>query len=305
MIKPTSARSSVRVTNQPASIPASTPFGHDFADDSCAPSSGTSPRQTYLTPHRLAQLDAALTDRDRAVLATLARVRVATARQLYRLHFSGVTRRHARACLASLTERRLIARLPRVVGGLRAGSTGYVFSLDVAGQRLTHPHHERPQRPWSVGPAFLHHRLSVTELYVQLIEEDQARQLTLTEFITEPACWRRFAGSGGASTVLKPDAAVRLILGRYEDHWWIEADMGTESRAALGRKCDLYRRYWQTGVEQAQIGTYPKVLWLVPDQHRHAIMADVLGRQSAEAKPLFAVALFSGAIARLRQGAGL
>jgi Replication-relaxation len=239
------------------------------------------------------------------VITTLAQVRVASARQLYGLHFQDVTRRRARACLASLTARRLIARLPRVVGGARAGSSGYVFSLDVAGQRLMSPDHARPQRPWSVGRAFLDHQLSVTELYARLVQVDRAGQLRLANFTTEPACWRRFYGPAGARLVLKPDAAVRLVLGRYEDHWWIEADQGTESSTALARKCDLYRRYWQAGVEQSRIGTYPKVLWLVPDERRHAVLIDVIGRQPAEAWPLFAVALHANAVERLLQGAGL
>jgi hypothetical protein len=246
-----------------------------------------------------------MSERDRAVLATLARVRVATAKQLYQLHFEGVTRRQARAGLASLAGRRLIARLPRVVGGARAGSTGYVYALDVAGQRLARPVHSRPQRPWSVGRAFLDHSLAVTELYVELTEADRAGRLRLADFATEPACWRRFHGSGGARLVLKPDASIRLRLGRYEDRWWIEADLGTESRTALARKCDLYRRYWQAGVEQGRTGMFPRVLWLVHEEHRRAVLADVIGRQPADAQALFAVALFSGAIDRLVQGAGV
>jgi len=273
-----------------------------FADDSC--SASISRKNRYLTARRLAQLERYLSDRDRQVLATLARVRVASAKQLYRLHFQDVTRRQARASLASLAGRRLITRLPRVVGGAQAGSTGYVYRLDVAGQRLMRPDHDRPQRPWSVGRAFLDHSLSMSELYVQLVEADQAGRLRLTDFATEPACWRRFHGPGGARLVLKPDAAVRLQLGRFVDRWWIEADLGTESRIALARKCDLYRRYWQTGIEQSRTGVYPKTLWLVPDGHRHGQVVDVIGRQPTEAWPLFSVALFPDAIARLLRGAG-
>ena len=113
-------------------------------------------RTRYFTASRLAQLDASLTTRDRAILATLRRVRVATARQLERLHFEGVSVRASRLVLASLAQRRLLARLPRVVGGARAGSGGYVYALDIAGWRLAEPA-QRPARPWPVGTAFLAH----------------------------------------------------------------------------------------------------------------------------------------------------
>lgn len=207
--------------------------------------------------------------------------------------------------LASLAGRGLITRLPRIVGGVRAGSTGYVYALDVAGLRLVRPDHERPQRPWSVGRAFLDHSLSVTEFYVQLTEADRTGRLHLAEFTTEPACWRPFHGPGGGRLILKPDAAARLLIGRYEDRWWIEVDRATESRTALTRKCDLYRRYWQTGIEQARAGgVFPKVLWLVPDEHRRAVLVHVIGRQPTFAWPLFAVALQSGAVERLLRGAG-
>ena len=105
--------------------------------------------------------------------------------------------------------------------------------------------------------------------------------------------------------MLKPDAAVRLLVGRFEDRWFIEVDRGTESRTALARKCDLYRQYWQTGREQSRAsGIFPKVLWLVPDERRQAALVEVIGRQPAYAWPLFAVALNSEAVERLLRGAG-
>jgi hypothetical protein len=42
---------------------------------------------------------------------------------------------------------------------------------------------------------------------------------------------------------------------------------------------------------------------LVPDEHRYAAVVDVLGRQPAEAWPLFAVALHAQATDRLVRGA--
>jgi len=80
-----------------------------------------------------------LGDRDQAIISTLGRVRVASARQLERIHFTDSTplsnARSCRATLARLTRWRVLARLERRVGGVRSGSAGYVYSLDVAEAR--------------------------------------------------------------------------------------------------------------------------------------------------------------------------
>ena len=298
-----SVRPSGRVTSARESAQATRAINRKFADDSRSSSVLTKTRDRYVTIGRLAALEQSLSDRDRQILATLASVRVATAKQLYRLHFDGVTRRQARAVLVSLADRRLICRLPRVVGGARSGSTGFVYSLDVAGTRLMRPDRSRPQRPWSIGLRFLNHSLAISEVYVQLVLTERAGRLGLADFTTEPGCWRTFSGPGGGRLVLKPDAAIRLVLGQYEDRWFLEADLATESRTALARKCDLYQRYWQAGLEQSQTGVFPKVLWLLPDEARYAVVIDVIGRLPAESWPLFAVALMSEAVERLLQGA--
>jgi len=82
-------------------------------------------------------------------------------------------------------------------------------------------------------------------------------------------------------------------------------DVRQSGSGPLTRKCDLYRRYWQAGDEQARTGVFPRVLWVVPDQSRADVLGDVVARQPADGRPLFAVALFTKAIDRLVQGAGL
>ncbi len=93
-----SGRSAARVTNGQASAQARTAGGGEFADGSRTAYVGTT-RLGYVTARRVAELEHSLSARDQAVLATLARVRVVTARQLYRLHFEGVTRRQGQNCL--------------------------------------------------------------------------------------------------------------------------------------------------------------------------------------------------------------
>ena len=260
-------------------------------------------RSPYVTARRLADLSGSLSPRDRDVLTTLRRVRVASGQHLERLHFTDVTRRQTRSVLASLVARRLVSRLPRVVGGVRAGSAGYVYALDVAGLRLLQLGQPRPQRPWSIGQTFLAHSLAVTQLYVELVEADRTGGLRLVEFATEPACWRWFSGPGGGRVALKPDGFAVVRLGGFEDTWFLEVDRATESMPTISRKADAYRQYWQSGTEQAHGGVFPVVLWLVPDARRQAAFVDALGRQPADAWQLFQVALLAEGVQHIARGA--
>jgi len=254
--------------------------------------------RVYVTAGRLACLGTVLSERDHAIITTLATVRIATAQQLQRLHFetgpSGA--RHCRRVLAGLVERRLICRLHRRIGGVRAGSAGYVYALDVAGQALVSSPGER-RRPWTPGRAFLAHTLAITAVHVRLIETQRLGRIELLSFETEPRCWRSFAGAHGGRLTLKPDALVRTAVGAYEDAWFIEVDRGTESPLTLARKFELYRRYWSAGHEQTNHGVFPRVLWLVPDAARVDVLMAVSERQPPAARQLFQVAEFNHVIA--------
>jgi hypothetical protein len=260
----------------------------------------------YLTQARLPQLVAELTERDLAILATLHRIRMATAMQLERLHFAGDSSRTRRRSLARLVDRRLLAQLDRRIGGVRAGSAGHVYALGTAGQRLTNGTAvagRRVQRPWTPGASFVAHTLAVSDLYVRLVERERERAIAVRAFVTEPMCWRSFHGRGGAHLVLKPDAFVHLRVNGHEDRWFVEVDRGTEAPNTLARKCSLYRAYWSSGGEQTATGVFPRVLFLVPDEARRAVVRAVFGAQPSESQLLFAVALLENAIARFSQGA--
>lgn len=262
----------------------------------------------YLSSSRLTVLAERLTELDRAILATLRRVRLASGHQLERLHFTPHEARQRRRVLASLVDRGLVARLPRVIGGVRAGSSGYLYALDVAGQRLTDQtgpaRGQRLQRPWTPGTPFIAHTLLVTELYVALVEASRAPCFELLDFQTEPVCWRAFSGRGGGRVTLKPDAYVRVGSGDYEDHWFIEVDRGTEAPNTIQRKADLYRAYWSSGRELARTGgVFPRVLFLVPDETHHGVLVEVLGHQPAESWQLYQVALMRNALDVLAAGA--
>ncbi len=296
-------RSAGRVPKQNQFLQVTTHKEVKSADEYLYSSGARLMKARYVTARRVAAVGATLTTRERAVLETLGTIRVATARQLVSLHCGDIGARQGRAVLASLAERQVIARLTRVMGGARAGSAGYLYTLGPVGVRLLD--RARRGRPWEVGSLFLAHSLAVSQLHVELALAERAGRFEQVTFVGEPACWRSFYGPGGARVVVKPDAYVRLVFGRYIDHWLVEVDRGTESRTTIARKAEIYRRYWQSGTEQAKTktGVFPVVLFLVPDETRREVITEVLSRQPAEAWDLFQVTTMSEAVTRLAQGA--
>lgn len=258
---------------------------------------------TYLTQGRIDRLARSLSDRERSVIHTLRTVRVASAPQLERLHFTGVGRRRTRSALASLVARDLLARLPRVIGGTRAGSSGFVYVLGPVGQRVLRPHLTRSRRPWTIGTPFLAHSLAVTQLLVNITEACRETDglASIGIFRGEPDCWRTFI----TGLSLKPDAEALIHQGPYEDRWFFEVDLGTESPATLDRKLARYVAYWRTGYEQNIVDVFPRVLWVVPDDARKGVLHDAIARTPAEARPIFAVATVSEAADRVVEGAAL
>ncbi|MBP2322679.1 hypothetical protein JOF56_003064 [Kibdelosporangium banguiense] len=131
----------------------------------------------------------------------------------------------------------------------------------------------------------------MSEMYVRSVEHSRAGNADLLTFDAEPACWRRFTGTGGEPIVLKPDVFVRVGVGDYELASFVEMDMGTESLPTIRRKCQVYLRYWRSGLEQQRYGVFPRVLWLVPNQHRVDGITTVLKRLArGAADSLFTVA---------------
>jgi hypothetical protein len=259
-----------------------------------------------MTMARLRELGEQLNERDRAVLQTVSGLRFVSGAQLVRLSFpaEGTSARTARAALSRLTRLGVLARLPRPVGGVRAGSSGYVYRLGPAGQRLSVEAGWQPAgRPQSYVPGtlFVAHALAVAELHARLVETDRAGRIELIELAGEAASRRRYNGPLGPR-VLKPDSFVRLGQGKYEDSYFIEVDMGTEGSRALLAKLNQYAEYEATGHEQAEHGVFPLTLWLVPDAERAAVIADCVGRLPRPARSLFRVAEFTEVEAVMASG---
>ena len=153
-----------------------------------------------------------LSSRDIALLKSLSSLRLATSQQLERLHFrEGSTATQARRCrraLQRLVEQRLLGRLERRIGGVRAGSAGFIYCLAPKGYQVlnlhaggTKGHYYRRPEP---SRHLVEHTLAGSELYVQLVEASQQGRLELLHYQSEPDCWRSYLGSGGPAGLSRP-----------------------------------------------------------------------------------------------------
>lgn len=248
-----------------------------------------------------------LSDRDRSILTTVSQLRLLRADQIERLLFSDLSggesaARHCRRTLVKLCELRLLARLERRIGGVRAGSSGHIYTLAPAGRRLV-AHWNGDERPSNRGVhepglPFVEHTLQISELRVRLHEAEQQGQLELLGFDAEPASWRAYVSASGAAATLKPDAYLRLGVGEWEERCLVEVDLASEGRGALARKLRAYRDYYRTGREQAADGVFPRVVWLTTTDTRAQLIRTV-AKEHTPAPGVFTVARLDDPIAAL------
>ena len=230
---------------------------------------------------RLAQLEAALSARDRRILDLLLGHRYLTTRHIegfcFANHASAASgARSTRRVLRRLAVNGLIAALGRRIGGVRAGSSSYVWQLAPAGARVVagrvgYRTHEPSLR-------FLNHCLAVADAHLAVLAVQRAGHVDDVSVQLEPLCWRSFSGLGGERRMLQPDLFVRTTSGEYEDRWFIEVDLGTESLPTLMGKCAAYEAYRASGHEQTTHGVFPLVVWQVPDEPRRERLASRISR---------------------------
>jgi hypothetical protein len=238
-----------------------------------------------------------LSKRDLAILESLRVHRVLTTVLIRRLHFpisgepgTGDGKGHATEMAAAvaairvltrLESRRLIARLQRRIGGVRAGSSGIVWQLGATGERLLRAWHgETARRRYSEpSPAFIAHTLAVADLAIRLYELARQRVIELLRLEAEPECWRTYLSAHGARAWLKPDLFAVTAGGDYEHHIFIEADNATEHGPVIVRKALAYQQYARSGIHQQEHGLFPEVVWVVPDAKRKTSIEAVLASE--------------------------
>lgn len=257
---------------------------------------GDTTEKRRISKQQLEELDLALSDRDRQVLLSIQKYRYLLTGQVQRLHFLEATTQTAALRAASrnlkkLKELGLLDSLSRRIGGVRAGSSGLVWYLTHAGERLLRLRDHKPypsKRFFEPSPHFLAHGLAVAEISIRLTEICREHASSLSVLELEPDCWRTYSDYG-AMVSLKPDLFAVTVSDDYEDRWFFEIDLATESPAKVIEKCDRYHKYYRTGLEQEESEVFPLTVWLVPDNTRKERLITHI-REAFEKQPkLFAV----------------
>jgi hypothetical protein len=226
-----------------------------------------------------------LSERDLLILDDLDRFRMLTTRQLQRLRFPvaasadddghltiGAATKAAMRAMSRLREHQVVNALEQRRGGLHAGSQGLIWQLSAKGTQIQQERTGRgsPHRYGEPATMFVQHIIGVADLAITLAELDRAGRLELLEVEAEPINWRTFTGPHLRPVTVKPDLTATIAAGDYEYHWYIELDRSTEHVPKILAKCRTYAAYSATGIEQNERGIFPKVLWVVPDEHRAA-----------------------------------
>lgn len=231
-----------------------------------------------VTAAELAVIGRRLSERELGVVETLSRWKLATAIQLERLHFADYKTaltgaRAARRTLERMTDQRLLVRLERRIGGVRAGSAAFIYGLGPLAHRMLEGHSRRRWKEPSFP--FVAHTVAITELATQL-QTDTPVGSEVLELEPEPDCWRTFTSGHGTAEILKPDLAVVTADAEFETAWFVEIDLGTESSTAIARKANRYIRYFNTGIEQHHHDVFPRVLFVADTERRAGIITTAL-----------------------------
>lgn len=235
-----------------------------------------------------------LSERDWRIMETINRLRLVSGNQLERIHFGALTG-HSRAVvrgrvLRRLTNWRVLAVLPRRVGGAARGSAGSVFALGSAGARLWARRQSasnakpRVRQPGIPTERSIRHTLAVSELYVDLVEQAHVHDASVVAFEAEPAAW----WPNGLGGYIKPDAYTALSSGAVREHWWIEVDLATESLPTIKRQLMAYLDF----IERGQLGPHglvPRVLISTNSEARRAALQALVTHLPDPARALFVV----------------
>lgn len=261
----------------------------------------------------LAVIGESLSERDWQVLRSVAQHRYLATRHIETLHFENhaTPATGARVCrrtLRRLAGLRVLATLERRIGGVRAGSAGYVWQVGPVGDRLLRQdsdHARTRTRQHEAGRLFLGHCLAVAEAHIALVQAQRRGELELVSVQTEPACWRVFTGLGGARISLQPDLYVMTgdpADSAFVNCWFVEVDRGTENPARLLAKCERYEAYRATGAEQADGDSFPIIVWAMSDERQVERLADAIARAAYLDHRLFRVTTAEGLLGVIRGG---
>lgn len=249
-----------------------------------------------VSKRQLAETDSRLGERDRQLLAAVQQYRYLMTGQIGRLLFNDAANpsaglRAASRSLKKLSGHGLVDSLSRRIGGVRAGSGSFIWHLTHADERLLRLHDGKSspmRRHYEPSPYFLAHTLAVAETAIRLIEICREHEPQITALQLEPECWRAYS-SAGVSYSLKPDLYAATATEEYEDRYFIEVDLDTESPAKIIDKCEKYHAYYRSGLEQEESEMFPLTVWIVPSITRKEKLIRHLREAFDKQAKLFAV----------------
>ena len=240
-----------------------------------------------------------LTNEDTQILYFLSQARFATTNQLARLFFADSARfetaiRRANFTMQSLKQAGLISNLKRRIGGARRGSASYVWQITFQGLKLLKSQDEtvvlRYKNKYEPTQHHVEHTLAITEIFIETLEAVRdSEKLSLETFSFEPNSWRSYQKLSGVGMTLKPDAYLGMVNHDYEDHYFLEIDLSTESLARIVNTCKKYIEYYRSGIEQRQKEVFPYVLWVVPDDKRKLAISKAIQKELYNFWELFTV----------------
>lgn len=260
-----------------------------------APDTDSRPRQR-VSKRQLVEIDGRLGERDWEVLLAVQRYRYLMTGQIGRLLFTDAANpsaglRAASRNLKKLNGFGLVDSLSRRIGGVRAGSSSLIWHLTHAGERLLRLRDARAfpvRRHFGPSAYFLAHTLAVAETAIKLIEICRGHEPEIAALQLEPECWRAYSSSG-VSLSLKPDLYAVTTTEEYEDRYFIEVDLDTESPAKIIEKCQRYHAYYRSGLEQERSEMFPLTVWIVPSITRKEKLIRQLKKAFDKQTRLFAV----------------
>ncbi|MBF6171287.1 replication-relaxation family protein [Nocardia blacklockiae] len=277
----------------------------------------TPPQANRVGKYELRRVADQLSDRDWAILRSVAEHRFLTVSQICVLHFhdlgSSSGLRRTQRVLARLRRTGLLETLTRRVGGVHAGSRGLTHYIAAAGEHLLRIESGNPVRQrWHEPSArFAEHHLAIADLRIELEIAQRRQTLELVRHEVEPAAWRRYTGLGGALITLKPDAYFETSSTPgtdFVDAWFAEIDLGHEGIRTLIKKCHEYEHYRRQGIEQEE-GGFPWVIWILTHkdetkaERRRAALREAINNDRQLDPNLFHVAAPEQVLPIIQKGA--
>lgn len=264
--------------DDPGEMPQNIDFSKFMVNDSFSvpatdttPGGGVPDTERRISKKQLIGIDSRLGERDRGILTAVRTYRYLMTGQVGRLLFTDAANptaglRAASRNLKKLKGLGLVDHLSRRIGGVRAGSSSLVWHITHAGERLLGLHSQRAypvRRHFEPSAYFLAHTLAVAETAIRLTEVCRGHALEVATLQLEPECWRAYSDIGVTAS-LKPDLYIMTVNDEYEDRYFIEVDLGTESPAKVIEKCQKYHAYYRSGLEQEESEMFPLTVWIVP-----------------------------------------